>query len=55
MSVTPGAVRIDVVGGFVLQKVTPERSYFRLVIMTHCSTSVTCYLFFWFMKLLMPE
>ena len=29
MSVTPGAVRIDVVGGFVLQKVTPERSYFR--------------------------
>ncbi|XP_013715584.1 uncharacterized protein LOC106419358 isoform X2 [Brassica napus] len=31
MSVTPGAVRIDVVGGFVLQKVTPERSYFRTI------------------------
>lgn len=31
MSVTPGAVRIDIVGGFVLQKVTPERSYFRTI------------------------
>ncbi|CAH8312819.1 unnamed protein product [Eruca vesicaria subsp. sativa] len=31
MSVTPGAVRIDIVGGFVLQKVTPQRSYFRTI------------------------
>ncbi|KAJ0266263.1 Polyketide cyclase/dehydrase/lipid transport superfamily protein [Hirschfeldia incana] len=31
MSVTPGAVRIDLVGGFVLQKVTPQRSYFRTI------------------------
>lgn len=29
---SPDAVRIDLVGGFVLQKVTPQRSYFRLVI-----------------------
>ncbi|KAG2262965.1 hypothetical protein Bca52824_070044 [Brassica carinata] len=31
MSVTPGAVRIDLVGGFVLQKVTTQRSYFRTI------------------------
>jgi hypothetical protein len=29
---SPDAVRMDLVGGFVLQKVTPQRSYFRLVI-----------------------
>ncbi|XP_024011797.1 uncharacterized protein LOC18016522 isoform X2 [Eutrema salsugineum] len=28
---SPDAVRIDLVGGFVLQKVTPERSYFRTI------------------------
>ncbi|KAF8096481.1 hypothetical protein N665_0307s0012 [Sinapis alba] len=31
MSATPGAVRIDLVGGFVLQKVNPQRSYFRTI------------------------
>uniref|UniRef100_A0A1J3D4T0 START domain-containing protein n=1 Tax=Noccaea caerulescens TaxID=107243 RepID=A0A1J3D4T0_NOCCA len=28
---SPDAVRIDLVGGFVLQKVTPQRSYFRTI------------------------